>query len=134
MEVLFCFTFFIFLFIYTYTCRSLYVVVTWCRGVDGRRRRTTDDDDGTDDDDDDGQISKNISNPCHHIELDTTNPNPISIITCFTKTPKMQKCFRFVWNCCILLIFLKLFCSMYKFHNSYFTFFVIFTILIYLYS
>ena len=33
--------------------------------------------------------------PCHHIELNTKNPNPILKITIhFTKTPKMPKYFR----------------------------------------
>ena len=39
--------------------------------------------------------SKNIFNPCSHIEFNTQNPNPISKITIsFTKTPKKPKYFR----------------------------------------
>ena len=68
--------------------------------------------------------SKNIFNPCSHIELNTQNPNPrFKIAICFTKTPKHQ-------NACELLVFfLKsknshfLFCIMYKLYNSYFVFF-----------
>ena len=63
-----------------------------------RRRRTTDDGRRTtddDDDDDDGQMSKNVFKPCHHIDFNTTNPNPILRITIsFTKTPKKPKYFR----------------------------------------
>ena len=73
---------------------------------DGRRRRTTtttDDDDGrrttttttTTTDDDDGKISKNTFKLCHHIDFNTTNPNPILKTTIpFTKTPKKPKHFR----------------------------------------
>ena len=40
--------------------------------------------------------SKNIFNLCSHIELNTQNPNPtFKIATCFTKTPKLPKHFRF---------------------------------------
>ena len=36
--------------------------------------------------------SKNIFNPCHHIEFNTQNPNPISKKTIpFTKTPQKPK-------------------------------------------
>ena len=39
--------------------------------------------------------SKNNFNPCHHIEFNTQNPNPILKITIpFTKTPKKPKHFR----------------------------------------
>ena len=69
--------------------------------ADDGRRRTTDDDDGRrttdddDDDDDDEKMSTNIFKPCHHIDLNTTNPNPILKITIpFTKTPTKPKHFR----------------------------------------
>ena len=39
--------------------------------------------------------SRNIFNPCSHIEFNTQNPNPISkIAISFTKTPKKPKHFR----------------------------------------
>ena len=48
-------------------------------------------------DDDDGKMSKNIFKPCHHIEFNTLNPNPILKITIsFTKTPKSQNTFDFL--------------------------------------
>ena len=63
-----------------------------------RRRRTTDDGRRTtddDDDDDDEQMSKHIFKPCHQIEFNTTNPNPIFKITIsFTKTSKKSKYFH----------------------------------------
>ena len=112
---------------------------------DGRRTTTTDDDDGrrtTDDDgrrrrrrrrrrttDDDGNISKNIFKPCHHIESNTTNPNPIFKITIsFTKTqkkPKHCRKKRFFGKISKIQNFQKpknLFCILYTFHNSYFLF------------
>ena len=43
-----------------------------------------------------GTISKNTFKPCHHIEFNTTNPNPILEITIsFTKTPNKSKYFLF---------------------------------------
>ena len=47
-------------------------------------------------DDDDGKMSKNNFKPCHHIEFNTLNPNPILKITIsFTKTPPKSKYFLF---------------------------------------
>ena len=73
--------------------------------IDGVRR-TTDDERRTttttttdDDDDDDEQISKNTFKPCHHIEFNTTNPNPIFKSTIsFIQTPEMPNYFRKLGN------------------------------------
>ena len=44
--------------------------------------------------------SNNNFKPCHHIEFNTQNPNPIFKITIsFTKTPKKPKHFRKKRNC-----------------------------------
>jgi hypothetical protein len=71
--------------------------------------------------------SKNIFKPCHHIEFNTQNPNPILKITIpFTKTPTKTKHFRIKRN--FSKYFGKfqknvrkpkfVFCILYTFHNS----------------
>ena len=102
----------------------------WIPTTDDGRRTTDDGRRTTTDDDDDGKISKHIFKPCHHIDFNTTNPNPILKITIsFTKTPKKQKHSRKKRKNRNILEKFKiqnvqkpklLFCILYTFHNLYF--------------
>ena len=92
--------------------------------TDDDGRRTTDDDD---DDDDDGKISKNIFKLCHHIDFNTTTPNPILKNTIsFTQTPTTKTLSIFLiffWNNSKMQNLQKLnflFGIMYTFHSSQF--------------
>ena len=72
-------------------------------------------------------MSKNNFKPCHHIEFNTLNPNPILKITIsFTKTPNKSKYFIFFenkkWKSSKIQNLQKLkflFGIMYTFHNSF---------------